>query len=348
MAKSVTRTSSPAFTLIELLVVILIIALLVSITLVATTKALRAGQVAATTYLMQSISEGIEQFHSDFGYYPPMIRDDGHIIGPERTLLEAQPDSSVLFRTYRYFSVTTLPVYLVGVGRLEPTPSGGSPLDPDRHDGHAGPGFRDPGPDRSWGGAIDRANNRPTTSGRVYGPYVDFGDGEALRALRYHDFGIGTLADIDDNPRFVVESNFAGDRPDDAIYVIQDTWGVMIRYYQPRWRRRDPLTGALTLDNIPFELLNVDAINSFDPVNVGFQTDRDREILSAEYVLLSSGPNREFTGRTGFGQGSITDLSITPMDEDETNSDFFASIENEPGTRRDLLKAVGDNIRVIR
>ena len=60
--------SRSAFSLVELLVVIVIIALLVGVTLVATGGAVRSGQSAATRYLMHSIAEGIEQFHGDFGY----------------------------------------------------------------------------------------------------------------------------------------------------------------------------------------------------------------------------------------------------------------------------------------
>lgn len=341
MAKPIIRITRPAFTLIELLVVITIIALLVGITLVATSKALRAGQITATKYLMQSISEGLEQFNSDFGYYPPLIKDDGQVIDPDRPLLEAQPDAQELFRTYRYFSVTTLPTYLVGVGRLEPSDASDSSLGVDRHDGHAGPGFRDPGPDRSWGGAVDRADQNPATTGRVYGPYVDAGDGDSMRALSYQDFA---SVNRDDNPRWVaIGSSENAFGSDDSIFIFQDAWGVPIRYYKPRWRRRDELTGALTLDFIPAELLIPDAVNG------NFQPESDREILSAKYVLLSAGPNREFTGRI-VDAGTTKDLSIEPVTDDTNTEIYKVAIDNSAAQRkgRDLIKGIEDNIRIIR
>ena len=101
------------------------------------------------------------------------------------------------------------------------------------------------------------------------------------------------------------------------------------------------MTGALTLDNIPLELLSPEVVRG------NFRPELDREILSAEYALLSAGPDQEFTGRLGLDEGSTTDLGITPMTT-ATNSDFFDSISDKPGLQRDLLGAMKDNIRVIK
>jgi len=338
--RNISSRSDRAFTLVELLVVLVIIALLVGITLVATRGALRAGQRASTTAFMQSITEGIEQFRNDFGYIPPLIRDDGQDSDPNRALVSAQPNAAEEYRRFRYFSATTLPVYLVGVGRLEPSPTTSSGLDPARHDGHAGPGFRDPGPDRSWGGAVDRTQNNPTRTGRVYGPYIDAGDGEALRPIRFDDFPSNNA--IAENPRYVDFNPLLRENIDNAIYVFEDAWGKPIRYYIPRWPRRDPITGAQSLERIPIELLKEEAITG------DFLAEQDPELLSAEYALLSGGPDKRFTGISGLTFGGDLDLSMEPMEMNQTNTDLVDQVDSEIAGLRSLLRGVSDNVRLVR
>jgi len=62
-----------AFTLTELLVVIAIIVLLIGTLFVAINAASKRAQVAKTQFLMNSLSSGLAQFNTDFGYFPPVL-----------------------------------------------------------------------------------------------------------------------------------------------------------------------------------------------------------------------------------------------------------------------------------
>jgi len=322
------------FTLVELLVVIVIIALLIGISAVATVRALKSAEVSATKFLMRSLSDGLEQFHTDFGYYPPLLRDDFTKNMPERSVLEVQPDAGDIQRSYRYFSMTSLPAYLVGVGRLEPTELTAG-LDPDRHDGIAGPGIRDPGPDHSWGGALKREDNNPGKTGRVFGPYVDLAGDGGMRPASVADFG----SDTGDNPRFPgVDSD--GDL-DQSMPIIVDAWGKPIRYYRPGWLTRSPTSGELTLDYAPLELVSVDAIEG------GFKPELDLPLTNAPYFLLSSGPNRMFTAvKPASGGGDGVDLQFEPLSLTETNTMLIQDIDGQPGALKKMIKSIRDNIRV--
>ncbi|HEV8378689.1 MAG TPA: prepilin-type N-terminal cleavage/methylation domain-containing protein [Tepidisphaeraceae bacterium] len=64
------RRLSPAFTLVELLVVIFIIAILILLILGAVHYAQRSSKIAKTKADLAAISTAIEQYHSDFKFYP--------------------------------------------------------------------------------------------------------------------------------------------------------------------------------------------------------------------------------------------------------------------------------------
>ncbi len=322
------------FTLIELLVVVSIVILLVGIVLVVTTKALRAAETSATKFLLHSVSDGLEQFHTDFGYYPPLLRDSFNSTDLNRSVLEVQPDSGAELRRHRYFSMSSVSVYLIGVGRLEPSTPGPT-LDPDRHDGIAGPGIRHPGPDKSWGGALDRTKNKPTKDGRVYGPYIDLGSGDSTQPVSVLDLGPRD----DDNPRFDFSTSGTDDRLDLSIPMIIDSWGTTIRYYRPHWLTRRPSNGEFTLDYVPMELLNLDTIND------DFKPDKDPVISSAPFFLLSAGPNRKFAGnRPSPGDVSV-DLSFDAMSLDQTNTEILNDVDDAPRQLAKMLEMIGDNIR---
>ncbi|MCB9847686.1 MAG: type II secretion system protein [Phycisphaeraceae bacterium] len=322
------------FTLVELLVVIGIIALLAGITLVATTRAFRSAEVSSTKFLMHSMSDALEQFHTDFGYYPPLLRDDFNKEMPERTVLEVQDNAGELLRQYRSFSLCSLPAYLVGVGRLEPSETtSGADRDPERHDGVAGPGFRDPGSDHSWGGARDRSKNNPKKTGRVYGPYLDLADSDSMRAAQIADLGSGNSARKDDVARIDEEL-------DRSMPLIVDAWGTPIRYYAPTWPIKSPLNGETTLEYAPIELVDYAAVTG------GFKPELDPGITSAPYFLLSAGPNKRFAGSRPSGAGG--DLSLVefePLSVTSTNTELLNTVDTTPGSLRRMLGMIKDNIR---
>ena len=322
------------FTLIELLVVISIIVLLVGITLVVASSALKTAEISSTRFLMSSVSDGLEQFHTDFGYYPPLLRDDFNRSTPMRDVLEIQPDAGRLLRQYRFFSMTSLPVYLVGIGRLDPADVA-SDSDPERHDGVAGPGIRDPGPDHSWGGALDRTKNKPTRTGRVYGPYVDLGDGDSMRPISHPDLG------SDDDSSVRAADSTGNDALDLSMPIIVDAWEQPIRYYRPGWSMRDPITGEFTLEYTPLELLNSEAILG------GFKPNLDPGITNSAYFLLSGGPNRKFTGGRPMGAGSgESKVQFEPMPDTETNTNTLNDVDLVSGSLSRMYKMIKDNIRV--
>ncbi|MFM9170634.1 MAG: prepilin-type N-terminal cleavage/methylation domain-containing protein, partial [Phycisphaerales bacterium] len=67
------------FTLTELLVVVALIVLLIGTLFVAIGAATKRAQKAKTQFLMGSVSSGLAQFQTDFGYLPPVlgVRDAG-------------------------------------------------------------------------------------------------------------------------------------------------------------------------------------------------------------------------------------------------------------------------------
>ncbi len=334
------------FTLIELLVVVTIIALLIGMTFAATKGALRAGAVSSTKFTMRSIATGIEQFKADFKYYPPLIRDDGQFDEPQRELLMAHNDPTAALIEFRYMSLTSLPVYLVGQGRLEDSVLVDG-LRADRHDGVAGPGFRDPGPDRSWGGAHDRSEQNPVKSGRIYGPYIDAGSGDVMRPVRFIDFGSEPARKIPDPDTGALDDNV-----DKNMYVFVDAWDNPIRYYRPFWSKRDD-TGSVSIEKTPIELINIEAVTG------GFKPELDAVLNTSEYFLLSAGPDRLFTGTVTQLGGLDTaeqDLSLSAANGpgiNATNSKLLEEIGSgsggsagDPVALKALLKHLKDNIRV--
>src|SRR5881394_1887885 len=59
-----------AFTVVELLVVMFIIAVLAFLILAAVSHARKSSQIAKTKADLAAISTAIEQYHSDFRFYP--------------------------------------------------------------------------------------------------------------------------------------------------------------------------------------------------------------------------------------------------------------------------------------
>lgn len=303
-----TAQSRPGFTLIELLVVVGIIAVLLSIGLVAGASALSTARRGATERFLGAVSTGIEQFKADHGYYPPLLNKVRGATPVDAPLVsEAQPNAFAPqagsgpagpVAEARYFSLYSLAAYLVGVGDINgdgitnynnPAPAPGAPANPNLDDGVDGPGLRSPGPDRSWGGATRRAQGLPSQAtdppippqtGRVFGPYIDVANSKNLRRQR-------AATDFATEDPALRPQAAPGDL---ELYIVADRWETPIRYYR-YWPTRQDMTqpsSPASLRQAPVELLSVEGVDEFRG-NAGATGAADSRLYSAPYALLSAG-----------------------------------------------------------
>jgi len=341
-----------AFTLIELLVVISVIAILIGILIPASALVLGNSRDSANQGLLRTLADGAFAFQTDFRYYPPLlVPQPGE---PSEAYAVDHTDSSRTaamraadLALYRWHSVLTAPAYLLGVGEIAPDPSLVSsppnwlttPSDSNygnRHDGAEGPGIRDPGPDRSWGGAVNRiaqGAHRPTFTGRVYGPYIDPKIAETqMRLARIDDFPYRTRL----NPP-MTESDVENLQQ----FVIVDRFDSPIRYYKD-WPTFNPLApanplaqGVADLSTGPLELLSYDAVSkalSRSPSDPMIDAGLGRKPAA----FLSAGRDGRW--------GDRVNESI-PQDPLLTATEIHGFAEGTPA-RADLLRALKDNQRV--
>ncbi|MFG0273507.1 MAG: prepilin-type N-terminal cleavage/methylation domain-containing protein [Phycisphaerales bacterium] len=345
-----------AFTLIELLVVIVVLALLVGIAGAVYTGALSGSRRAATEQFMRNISVAIEQFESDFGYIPPLLAPDEMVTSqqgweststqPELDEFEfvdplAQADPNTALRNARYMSTLSLPLYLVGVGELAPVDY--QPDDDDnRHDGFAGPGIRNPGADKAWGGARvrDLDTHRPAFTGRSYGPYMDVGAGRNWR--RNGDFRAHARLENEE----LLTTAELGDPQVREFWTFEDRWGTPIRYYRT-WPTRDrDNPSKRTIDRIPLELFSASTVQGNLDGDGDFDVAQALDLLNAKYALLSAGPDGAFAD-----SGSPTDnegILAGSLDESYDAADFVSTLKGgNPQQFQNLVQSVSDNIRVL-
>lgn len=341
------------FTLLEILVVVVIVGIIVAVLLVAMSATIGSARAASAERQLSSVAVAVEAFHNDLGYYPPLLvyEDSGWRIGSRFDfdapsdadkvansvaedgviVPESLPNPRVVpvLRQSRYSSEYTPAVYLLGAGDLNTRvgdsgsqrtgqPNAGANTDDD--DGAAGPGIRLPGPDRSWGGAADRSRSRPQKTGRVYGPYLD----------------PGSLGD-----NLQVESAT-------GLFKILDPWGQPIRY-AINWPTRDPDNNEASVARLPVEFRSFSAVERHIE-NGEPALEFEREALTARFMLLSAGPNREVrpdgAPRPVFGDRKADAEEMSP---------FIQNLENDfdPGTlsreeQEYLLDALKSNVRVAR
>ena len=319
------------FTLVELLVVMAIILLLIGIAGGAFLGFQKRSSATAARSELETIAAGIGQFETDHGYLPPLILDDPTVQPSQEewctSVSSRTTASDDLLRRERYHSVYSLAVYLVGVGELDPSTARS---DLDRHDGVAGPGFRDPGNDRAWGGAIARTDDthRVEPRGQTYGPYVNVADnGRLRRADEAGDFPEDAGASL------------SGDGPWDRMSVLVDLWDRPVRYYR-YWPTR-ALDGSSdsSLIDAPAELLSAEALRAGGGSGVDPDVDAslDPELARGSFALLSAGPDGRFAP-AGFAQQGESSGGWA--------SDFYGLDEN--ARRSALVNAFDDNVRVVR
>ncbi len=359
-----------AFTLVELLTVVVIIGVLIGILLVAFTGVLRTSKNLQCERTLRTIGDAVQSFNTDFRYDPPLLRiqrDDWDIgeattagdtvVIPEAWPTSAAGDPPTSARTRqnleqtRYASEYSAAVYLMGAGDIDgqtvtndnavdtTQPNRGANQDED--DGKSGPGVRDPGPDRSWGGAGDRGQQTSGTSqrrairtGRTYGPYLD-------------QTSMASLMLLDQNT---------------GLYRIADPWGQPIRYYRNWPTKNRPSSGEpeASVAFTPVEIRNPIAVEhqmaSSNQPNYEFE----REVLSARFMLLSAGQNSLTSTAAGelrpvplFGdraRGSPGASIVDPADLGPFIQDL--SVEFDPTAGADIDRAymlsdLSDNVRFI-
>lgn len=243
--------------------VVAIIVTLIGILVVALGTAARRAQAANTQFFLSSIGQALVRFETDMGYLPPVLgraatgassgvglgRD---LVPPPNWVVNGAgvPDQASIDALQVWYSVTTLPEYLLGYGdRFADGYGAMGPLP--AAPGSAGAvevpllGLRSPGPDGVWGALLTplstsgggRFVNRNNTGfpaananggngaalrGKVYGPYLDLKEDLVIAGL--------TGFDVNGDP-ILVRPGDAG-YSDDLPKVFVDYWGSPIHYYR--------------------------------------------------------------------------------------------------------------------
>ena len=278
-----------AFTLTELLVVVAIIVLLLGTLFVAINAGSKRAQVAKTQFLMNTISSGLAQFNTDFGYFPPVLgkRDQQLIpagLGRDALRLSDVGGSNDLARQQNWSSYTTIAEYLLGYGHRGEDGYGiirGAPAGPGNKESPPF-GIRSPGSDGCWG-AVDAINPVFTSEQQllnVRGLYrarnpnrgsaqIAAGSPQWNAAVvegkvygpyidQMDDRMIGGLNGIDlqGNPQIVTSDQGVANF-DQLPKVILDYWGAPISYYRSPYLKDDlrsnvpsPAGGFLNLGDV--------------------------------------------------------------------------------------------------
>lgn len=309
-----------AFTLVEILVVIVVIAILVSILGVALSRAMSSSRSSLAVRQVQSIVQAIEAFHADFGYHPPLLINPpgapevggfNQFVVPEAYRRGNPLAYEADLEAARWHSTVSLPTYLVGIGDVNcdgivtyDDPATPNIVEPNYDTGVDGPGIRNPGPDRSWGGAANRQNQIagrvPVPTGRVFGPYLDIGRlGSDLLFRR-------------------ADRNAEGGGFNDDMYEFRDPFNNPIRYYR-HWPTRNS-AGDLAIGMPPVELRSPDSLAAHEEGDVARATDIDRALLSAPYAVLAAGEQSFVTDQVTNDFGETVTRTVPPFGDRVRNS----------------------------
>jgi type II secretory pathway pseudopilin PulG len=270
MSMRSSNSRRPGFTLVEMLITVAIIIVLLTLLVSALVGVTRGGQRTRTQYLMTNIGTALVTFQKDLGYLPPILDMQRNLMQPPEAPTPANGISAPAFaqNVQDWFSYTSLPEYLIGVGdRSEdgygfiggPTALPTAPFDLGEQE-FPRIGLRNPGDDGVWGALLDPADGTPGlglklsrnlppatasgntavsryTQGKVYGPYLELKDDRLLGAISVNDAGVPQL-DGDGNPIIVFPGEV--DNFDELPKVIVDYWGKPLRYYRALYPRPFP------------------------------------------------------------------------------------------------------------
>jgi type II secretory pathway pseudopilin PulG len=345
------------------MVVVGVIAVLVSILLVAFGAVRTSAQQTIAQRLVTTVGNAVESFEREVGYLPPLLvydKDPGGriLLGNQPPINDNDPSLAVPEAKYpevsqasllreelegtRWGSEFTLPAYLIGTGDIDnsETPGTGTVGRNDANDdGQAGPGIRDPGADRSWGGGgsngreLQRTERTSIKIGRVYGPYLD-------------------PAQLTDHLKLDVKT---------GMFKLTDTWGQPLRYYKgwARESRNAPIKESI--DHTPVELRTAEALEfQINDLQQRADLSLERPIFAARFMVLSAGrpvrfgdgdePIPLFGDRVIDGSTSASDLGGLPSIQDLSapfNPGTLGSSPEGDSVRDWLLKNLKSNLRYV-
>ncbi|MDX2114356.1 MAG: prepilin-type N-terminal cleavage/methylation domain-containing protein [Planctomycetota bacterium] len=293
------RATTPAparaargFTIIELIVVVGIIAVIAGILLATFGRVRNASQRGADERFNSTIGQAVQAFERDLRYLPPLLIPRAAALADVVAVGELTPGNNAevgvpdaMFSTpadlrtaldrARYGSEFSLAAYLMGTGDInnsEATADETLGRNDDEDDGLAGPGIRDPGPDRSWGGAADRVAQRNTPgsaikTGRTFGPYLD-------------------PAQLAGNIKLDTRT---------GLFKFVDAHGQPVRYYTG-WPKRSRTGGQPqpSIDHTPIELRTAAAVEAQIDAGGTPNLDLERGVFNAPFMIVSAGKPQAF------------------------------------------------------
>jgi prepilin-type N-terminal cleavage/methylation domain-containing protein len=327
------RGRSGGFTLTELLVVIAIIVLLIGTLTVVVSAATRRAQAANTQALMGSISTGLGQFQTDFGYLPPVLgaRENPNPqprgLGRDVVKLSQAAGANDVARQQNWVSYTTLAEFMIGYGNRGEDGYGvvagaGSGVGNRENPPF---GIRSPGPDGAFG-SIDapqaafannpnfwgyyRARNPgrlatppamgspswngAAVEGKVYGPYIELKDERLVAGISgFQPNGRPNLVFADQGV-----ANF-----DDLPKTIVDYWGEPIAYYRAPYVGDDLRSTLADANGTLANLGDIFMLRAWEippsdqsegAADAAGDNSSSTQLKGAAFALMSMGPDRSF------------------------------------------------------
>jgi|GEM_PF-6541276 len=264
------------FTVLELLVVIAIVAVIAGLLLASLRGATDRSRAVKTRSIMRAVSIGLDAFKSDHGYHPVVLAgNSSDRQGPAwRDVIPAPvpivgnnpfPLSEYAINMQRWYSITTIPEFLLGVGGREADGYGTTEIDINSSGERPSLGIRSPGLDGAWGSTIfgsgrfeDRAlalyedpsanpsQMRLRNPGRVYGPYLGLeGDIRLGKVLPANTWPAAPSSEaqaeaIGQDPIRVIDENNQDWLNPDAKLVLLDPFDRPIEYFCNPYAPGDP------------------------------------------------------------------------------------------------------------
>ena len=264
------------FTVLELLVVIAIVAVIAGLLLASLRGATDRSRAVKTRSIMRAVSIGLDAFKSDHGYHPVVLAgNSSDRQGPAwRDVIPAPvpivgnnpfPLSEYAINMQRWYSITTIPEFLLGVGGREADGYGTTEIDINSSGERPSLGIRSPGLDGAWGSTIfgsgrfeDRAlalyedpsanpsQMRLRNPGRVYGPYLGLeGDIRLGKVLPANSWPAAPSSEaqaeaIGQDPIRVIDENNQDWLNPDAKLVLLDPFDRPIEYFCNPYAPGDP------------------------------------------------------------------------------------------------------------